>query len=88
LTQVLGIHPVKASRAGILIETLTVSRAAPIVDTQTSVQQSVIGREVLDTVPTGRNVFAVGALIPGTSTNTQTSVQQSRTTCWAMAKLQ
>lgn len=54
---------------GSLAETLTVSVEAPIVDVQNSVQQSVISRKVLDTVPTGRNVFAVGALIPGTATN-------------------
>jgi len=54
---------------GSLQETLTVSGATPMVDVQNSVQQSVISRQVLDTVPTGRNVFAVGALIPGTSTN-------------------
>jgi len=55
-------------RVGAVEETLTVTGEAPIVDVQSSVQQSVISRSVLDAVPTGRNVFAVGALIAGTST--------------------
>jgi Carboxypeptidase regulatory-like domain len=54
---------------GSLQENVTITGAAPLVDVQNAVQQSVVNREVLDAIPTGRNVFSVGQLIPGTTTN-------------------
>ncbi len=55
-------------RVGALEETITVSGAAPMVDTQNVIQQRVITRELLDSVPTSRTNFA--ALTPGASRST------------------
>jgi hypothetical protein len=55
---------------GQLEETVTVSGASPIVDVRNSVSQSVMSREVLDTIPTGKDPFAVGQLIAGVTTST------------------
>ena len=54
-------------KIGSLEEDITVSGVSPVVDVQSSVQQTVVSREVLDAVPTARNVFAVGAIIAGTT---------------------
>jgi hypothetical protein len=54
-------------KIGSLAENITVSGVSPVVDVQSSVQQTVVSREVLDAVPTARNVFAVGAIIAGTT---------------------
>jgi hypothetical protein len=51
---------------GAVEETITVAGAAPIVDVQSVTTQTVMSREILDTVPTGRNIQAIGILIPGT----------------------
>ena len=51
---------------GAVEETITVTGASPIVDVQSVTTQTVMTREVLDAVPTGRNIQAVGILIPGT----------------------
>jgi hypothetical protein len=55
-------------RVGALEETITVTGETPVVDVQGSVAQSVMDRKVLDTIPSGRDVFAVGQLIPGVTT--------------------
>ena len=51
---------------GAVEETITVAGASPVVDVQSVTTQTVMTREVLDAVPTGRNIQAVGILIPGT----------------------
>ena len=55
---------------GQLEESITVTGASPLVDVHSSVSQSVMNRERLDTIPTGRDPFAVGQLIPGVTTST------------------
>lgn len=55
---------------GQLEETITVSGASPLVDVRNSVAQSVMTREMLDTIPSGKDPFAVGQLIAGVTTNT------------------
>ena len=52
-------------RVGALEETVTVSGASPVVDVQNSVQQTVLTRQVLDSVPTGRSIPTLGALLSG-----------------------
>ena len=52
-------------KVGALEETVTVSGASPVVDVQNAVQQTVLTRQVLDAVPTGRSVPTLGALLPG-----------------------
>ena len=54
-------------RVGTLEETITVTGESPIVDTQAITQRHVMTREVLDVLPTGRNIQAVGIMIPGTT---------------------
>ena len=52
-------------RVGSLEETITVSGQAPVVDVSNAVQQTVMNRAVLDSVPTGRSVQTLSALMPG-----------------------
>jgi Carboxypeptidase regulatory-like domain len=55
---------------GIVEEAITVTAASPLVDVRSSVSQSVMNRETLDTIPTGKDPFAVGQLIAGVTTST------------------
>jgi Carboxypeptidase regulatory-like domain len=55
---------------GTLEEAITVSAASPLIDVRSSVSQSVVNREALDTIPTGKDPFAVGQLIAGVTTST------------------
>jgi hypothetical protein len=54
-------------KVGAIEETVTVTGESPIVDTQSITTRTVMTREVLDVLPTGRNIQAVGIMIPGTS---------------------
>ncbi len=56
-------------RVGALEEAVLVVGSAPVVDVRAAVQQSVMSRQVLDTIPTGRNIFAQAALVAGVTTN-------------------
>ena len=52
-------------RVGSLEETITVSGESPIVDVQSTTRQAVIDQEVLAAIPSARNPFTTGVLIPG-----------------------
>ena len=52
-------------RVGSLQETVTVSGESPTVDVQSTQRTTVLDRELLDAVPTGRTFFAAVALVPG-----------------------
>ncbi len=54
-------------KVGALAETLTVTGESPIVDTQSITQRVVMTSEVREALPTGRNIQAVGIMIPGTA---------------------
>ena len=54
---------------GKLEESITVTGESPLVDVRGSVSQSVMNRATLDTIPTGKDPFAVGQLIAGVTTN-------------------
>ena len=54
-------------RVGALEETITVTGEAPIVDVQSTTRQRVMDQEIIGTLPTGRNMFKLGVLIPGIS---------------------
>ncbi len=59
-------------RVGALEETITVTGEAPTVDVQNVVQQRVMTRDVIDSVPVGaRSAANLGVLIPGVITNNQ-----------------
>src|SRR5215467_12806537 len=55
---------------GALQESVTVSGESPLVDVRGSGGQSVMNRERLDTIPTGKDPFAVGQLIAGVTAST------------------
>ncbi|MDO8681386.1 MAG: carboxypeptidase-like regulatory domain-containing protein [Acidobacteriota bacterium] len=52
-------------RVGTIEETVTVSGATPVVDMQTATNQQVMTKELLESVPTGRSIWAVGATLNG-----------------------
>src|SRR5256714_236438 len=56
-------------RVGALEETVTVTGEAPTVDVQNTARQRIVDREIIENIPAGRNIFALGALNPGISTN-------------------
>jgi hypothetical protein len=56
-------------RVGALEETLTVTGDAPVVDVQTAVHTSVLNREAIDSIPTGRTIQGMGQLIVGVNLN-------------------
>src|SRR5260221_3104913 len=56
-------------RVGALAETITVSAESPIVDVQSTRQQSIISKDVLAIIPSSRNVVGIQAIIPGMNTD-------------------
>src|ERR1700737_3030238 len=58
-------------KVGTVEETITVSGATPLVDIQQASHAVVLSRDVIDTLPTTRNIMAVGMLVPGVRLGTQ-----------------
>jgi hypothetical protein len=54
-------------KVGALEETVTVTGASPVVDIKSATQQQVLSRDLLDALPTGRNIWAVGSTLNGIS---------------------
>jgi hypothetical protein len=54
-------------KVGSLEETLTVTGASPVVDTQNTRTQNVLSRETLDSLPTGRTYYGYATLTVGAS---------------------
>jgi hypothetical protein len=54
-------------KVGAVEETITVSAESPIVDVSNITNRTVMTREVMDAIPTGRNIQAIGIMIPGTT---------------------
>ena len=54
-------------RVGAVEETITVTGEAPLVDVQSATRQRVMDTETISQLPTGRNMFALGVLMPGVS---------------------
>ena len=50
---------------GDLAETITVAGASPLLDTTSALNQTVMSREVLDTLPTPNDIWAIARLSPG-----------------------
>jgi hypothetical protein len=57
-------------KIGNVSETITVSGEPPIVDLQSTTRQTVVTRAQADALPTGRNMFNLGVLIPGVTLTT------------------
>jgi hypothetical protein len=54
-------------RVGSLEENVTVTGETPIVDIQSATQTQVLTRDLLDAIPTGRSIWAVGSMMTGIS---------------------
>ncbi|MDR1989445.1 MAG: TonB-dependent receptor, partial [Acidobacteriaceae bacterium] len=54
-------------KVGAIEETIIVAGASPLVDVQSVTTRTVMTAEVREAIPTGRNIQAVGIMIPGTS---------------------
>jgi carboxypeptidase family protein len=54
-------------KVGAVAETITVTGETPVVDVQNITTRTVMTRDIMDVMPTGRNIQAVGILIPGTT---------------------
>src|SRR5581483_682197 len=52
-------------KVGSLEESITVSGATPVVDTQQVSRTVTLGRDLLDSLPTTRSISSIGILIPG-----------------------
>ncbi len=61
-------------RVGALEETITVTGEALTVDTRSATRQRVVDREVIDSLPSGRTVQSLAALIPGVTTTLASDV--------------
>ena len=54
-------------KVGSLEESITVSGQTPLVDVQSATQMQVLTKELLEAVPTGRNIWGVGSTLTGVS---------------------
>ena len=54
-------------RVGSLAESITVTGETPIVDVQSATQTQVLTRELLNAIPTGRSIWALGSMMTGIS---------------------
>jgi hypothetical protein len=52
-------------KVGTLEETITVSGATPLVDVQQAQRTQVLSRDVIDALPSTRNIMSIGQLVPG-----------------------
>jgi hypothetical protein len=52
-------------KVGSLEETVTVSGETPIVDVQQAARTQLVTRDLMDTLPTTRNVMSIASLVPG-----------------------
>jgi outer membrane receptor protein involved in Fe transport len=55
---------------GSVSETITVTGAAPTVDTRSNLQQTVMNQDVLEGIPSGRDPWSVAKVIPGVQVST------------------
>ena len=56
-------------RVGALEETVTVSGESPVVDVQNTARQQVVTRDLMDSIPSARNIQSVGSLVLGIRLN-------------------
>lgn len=56
-------------KVGSLEETVTVSGQSPVVDVQSAARTTVLSRDALDSIPTGRTIQSVGQLVVGVTLN-------------------
>jgi carboxypeptidase family protein len=56
-------------KVGVIEESVTVSGQSPVVDVQSAARTTVLSRDILDAIPTGRTIQSVGQLVVGVSLN-------------------
>jgi Carboxypeptidase regulatory-like domain len=56
-------------RVGAVAETITVTGATPVVDVQSTTKERVVDQDVIEAIPTARNQYNLGVLIPGALIN-------------------
>ncbi|MEQ1575583.1 MAG: TonB-dependent receptor, partial [Vicinamibacterales bacterium] len=61
-------------RVGSLEETITVTGDSPIVDVQSVGQQQVLGKDVIDNIPSSRTHFSLAAMIPAMNTSNSSDI--------------
>jgi hypothetical protein len=62
--------PINADmKVGALEETVTVTGASPVVDVQNTSKVQVMTRDLIDAIPSARNIQSIGALVPGIRLN-------------------
>jgi hypothetical protein len=52
-------------KVGALEETITVSGQTPLVDVAQAARTQVITRDIIDALPTTRNIMSIGNMVPG-----------------------
>jgi len=63
--------PINADmKVGSLEETVIVTGMSPVVDVQNTAKAQVMTRDLMDTIPSARNIQSVGSLVPGIRLNT------------------
>ncbi len=67
---------------GTVEETITVSGAAPLLDTATVHNQTVMDRKTMDAIPVGNSLWSVGALVPAVQ---QSSIDVGGTSSFSVA---
>ncbi len=50
---------------GAMSETVTITGEAPVIDTKSNIQQTVLDQKLLENLPSGRDPWAVGRIVPG-----------------------
>jgi hypothetical protein len=62
--------PVNAElRIGAIEETVTVAGQSPVVDVQNTARQQIMTRDLIDSIPSARNLQSIGSLVPGVRLN-------------------
>ncbi|MES1256598.1 MAG: carboxypeptidase-like regulatory domain-containing protein, partial [Acidobacteriota bacterium] len=61
-------------RVGSLTETVTVTGESAILDVQSATRETVLNREVVQALPTGRNYYALGGVITGINVTSNSGV--------------
>src|SRR2546429_1489019 len=56
-------------RVGALEETVTVTGASPVVDTQNVIRRQVVSKDTIDAMPTSKNWSTIGVMTIGVSSN-------------------
>jgi Carboxypeptidase regulatory-like domain len=54
-----------ALEVGAMSETVTITSESPVIDIKSNIQQTVLDQKLLENLPSGRDPWAVGRIVPG-----------------------